>query len=135
MSGASTILNFDPVSCIVTVVMDDTDNSQIYGVTSDSGMVQTKDGIRQHFSVIHGSVVIVGQPDLVPKTVLAAVVFELPSGRRPAVGTAEIQYANTDILHPRITARTDQGETVSLSVRCEFAEGRQAPKSVRRVNH
>lgn len=136
MSGASTLLNFDPVSCIVSLILDDTEDSRIYGLTAESRVAYRADGSRQHFSVVHGSLVMFGQPDNVARTVPAAVVLELPCGRRRrATGTAELRYTGMEDIHAKISAQTDDGEVLMLSVRCNFAEHRATPQSMRCVQN
>ena len=116
--GARSSLRFDPVTCVVTLVLGESDELRVFGVRPGSGVVQAQDGQAQQYSVVHGSIVCVGHLKRTYQDAEAAIVFDMPDGWRRATGTARVRTTKDGMLQARIQTETSVGEQLVMNVQC-----------------
>ena len=111
---------FDPVNCVITILGDDGEAFRIFELLGADSVIVI-DGEERYRGIV-GSMVYLGNQRTRPSAT-AAVIFELPDGRRRATGAATLRFDGSD-AEARIEAFTDLGEHVvfKLKARCVDAD-------------
>ena len=112
--GSQAALRFEPVGCVATVTGRG-DAVQVLDLGGRHVEVACESsGDSDHFGVVYGSMICLG--DLAPGVteVPAAAVFELPDGRFKAMGTASVHRNGSDVVQVVITATSDNGYSFRL---------------------
>ena len=116
-------LRFEPVNCVVTVVGDSIDDVEVMELVGPGSLtVRAAGRVTEHYPDIHGAMVYVGRGVLALQRTAAAIVVDLPDGRRRARGTALVKPGARGTVEASIAARTDAGEDIRLRILCRGAE-------------
>lgn len=112
--GSHAALRFEPIGCVATV-RGRGDAVQVLDLGGRHVEVaRESSGDSDHFGVVYGSMICLG--DLAPgvSEVPAAAVFELPDGRFKAMGTASVHGNGSDSVQVIITVISDNGVSFRL---------------------
>ncbi len=111
-------LRFEPVSCVVTVVVDGTEDVRVFELTAPGTQIaRTGPFGSEHFSDVYGALVYVGSALRTRERGVAAAIIDLPDGRTIVRGTALIQHCRGR-LEVSISARSDAGEVLRMQLNC-----------------
>lgn len=124
MGMVSAQLRMEPVDCIVTVVAGETGHVQVLEVLG-----QRTEVIRYHprsttfdyFGDVCGSLVFVGELSPGVCEVPAAVIYDLPSGRLKAAGSAIVRTLGNGYAEVLLTTESESGDTLQLRATCAGA--------------